>query len=102
MPPGGIRTHDLSRRAAADLRLRPRGYWDRHFLIINIFISTFCALTKNKAVIIERSEFVGIRFMGRKGNYCHFWFRDRKLEVQVQTNYLRVNRRIIFKGTLKK
>jgi len=27
--PGGIRTHDLSRRAAADLRLRPRGHWDR-------------------------------------------------------------------------
>ena len=30
MPPGGIRTHDLSRRAAADLRLRPCGHWDRH------------------------------------------------------------------------
>jgi len=29
MPPGGIRTHNLSRRAAADLRLRPRGNWDR-------------------------------------------------------------------------
>ena len=29
MPPGGIRTHNLSMRAAADLRLRPRGYWDR-------------------------------------------------------------------------
>ena len=28
--PGGIRTHDLSRRAAADVRLRPRGHWDRH------------------------------------------------------------------------
>ena len=27
--PGGIRTHDLSRRAAVDPRLRPRGYWDR-------------------------------------------------------------------------
>ena len=27
--PGGIRTHNLSRRAAADLRLRPRGNWDR-------------------------------------------------------------------------
>jgi hypothetical protein len=26
---GGIGTHNLSRRAAADLRLRPRGYWDR-------------------------------------------------------------------------
>ena len=29
MPHGGIRTHDLSRRAAADLRLRPGGHWDR-------------------------------------------------------------------------
>ena len=27
--PDGIRTHDLSRRAGADLRLRPRGHWDR-------------------------------------------------------------------------
>ena len=26
---GGIRTHVRSRRAAVDLRLRPRGYWDR-------------------------------------------------------------------------
>jgi hypothetical protein len=31
--PGGIRTHDLSRRAAADLRLRPRDHWDRHIYI---------------------------------------------------------------------
>ena len=30
-PPGGIRTHDLSRRGAVDLRLRPRSYWDRQF-----------------------------------------------------------------------
>ena len=29
---GGIRTHDLSRRAAAELRLRPRGRWDRLLL----------------------------------------------------------------------
>jgi len=28
MPPGGIRTHNLSRRAATDSRLRPRGHWD--------------------------------------------------------------------------
>jgi hypothetical protein len=27
--PGGIRTHNLNRREAADLRLRLRGYWDR-------------------------------------------------------------------------
>jgi hypothetical protein len=27
--PGGIRTHDPTKRSAADLRLRPRGHWDR-------------------------------------------------------------------------
>ena len=30
MPPGGIRTHNLSRREPADQRLRLRGQWDRH------------------------------------------------------------------------
>jgi hypothetical protein len=29
MPPV-IRTNDRSRRATVDLRLRPRGHWDRH------------------------------------------------------------------------
>jgi hypothetical protein len=29
MPTGGIRTHDPSKRSAADLCLRPRGRWDR-------------------------------------------------------------------------
>ena len=28
MPPVGTRTHNLSTRAAADLRLRSRGHWD--------------------------------------------------------------------------
>jgi hypothetical protein len=31
--PGGIWTHDPSKRAAADLRLRPRGQWDRDTFI---------------------------------------------------------------------
>ena len=50
MPPGGIRTHDLSRRAAADLRLRPRGRWDRHLtqVIILIILCTFVATCCNK------------------------------------------------------
>jgi hypothetical protein len=34
-PPRGIRTHDPSRRSAADPRLRPRGHWDRRVLEIN-------------------------------------------------------------------
>ena len=33
--PGGIRTHNLSRRAAADLRLSPRGHWDRNKTSLN-------------------------------------------------------------------
>jgi hypothetical protein len=28
--PSGILTRDTSNQAAADLRLRPRGHWDRH------------------------------------------------------------------------
>ena len=37
--PGGIRTHDLSRRGAANLRLRQRGHWDRRPLIIPLTFS---------------------------------------------------------------
>ena len=36
---GGIRTHDLSRRAAVDLRLRPRGHWDRRIQCVHNKIS---------------------------------------------------------------
>jgi hypothetical protein len=32
--PGGIRTHNLSKLAAADRRLRPRGQWDRQRCIL--------------------------------------------------------------------
>jgi hypothetical protein len=42
--PGGIRTHDPSRRSAADLRLRSRGHWDRRNYniprIINLILFT--------------------------------------------------------------
>jgi len=46
MPTGEIRIHNLSRRAAVDLRLRPRGHWDPHtaWLETQIFIS-FCKFT---------------------------------------------------------
>jgi hypothetical protein len=32
---GGIRTHNLSRRATADLCLRPRGHWYRQFWLVD-------------------------------------------------------------------
>jgi hypothetical protein len=34
MPPSGIRTHDPSNKAAADLRLTPRSHWDRLYIYI--------------------------------------------------------------------
>ena len=43
--PGGIRIHNPSKRVAADLRLRPRGHWDRRTYILavgNLFLSTTC------------------------------------------------------------
>jgi hypothetical protein len=36
--PSGIRTRNSSKRAAADLRLRPRGHWDR--LLSYLFLKT--------------------------------------------------------------
>jgi hypothetical protein len=39
--PGGIGTHDRSKRAAVDLRLRPRGHWNRHENIIEDEITAF-------------------------------------------------------------
>jgi hypothetical protein len=51
MPPGGIRTHDLSSQAAADLRLRPRGHWIRH-------VSLMYELNKKIGKVFT-SKFVG-------------------------------------------
>ena len=65
--PGGIRTHNLSRRAAEDLRLRPRSHWDRHFspnTEVNIICITnyrlSCRqLTKNFRLSLSYFDFTG-------------------------------------------
>jgi len=36
--PGGIRTHNLSRRAAAEPCLRPRDNWDRPLLPFTVIL----------------------------------------------------------------
>jgi hypothetical protein len=45
--PGGGRTHDHSTRAAVDLRLRPRGHWDRLILYYRIKLLTLCEININ-------------------------------------------------------
>jgi hypothetical protein len=43
--PGGFRTYNRSRRAAVDIRLTPRGHWERHFEPHdNTQLSTICQL----------------------------------------------------------
>jgi hypothetical protein len=39
--PGGIQTHDPSKRAAANPHLRPRGHWDRQLYFLPMVIHKF-------------------------------------------------------------
>jgi hypothetical protein len=58
--PGGIRAHNLSRRAAVDLRLRLRRHWDRRRnLDYEIFILKklhFWAKVKDNGVVFVTEE----------------------------------------------
>jgi len=57
---GVIRTHDLSRRAAADLRLRPRGHRDRLYFTENIATGMWYTHTKgNMGTLWDQSGHSG-------------------------------------------
>jgi len=72
--PGGIRTHDLSKRATADLRLRPRGYWDRH---IYMYIYIYMPLPKDMCRCIIYTLLTTLTFAS--STFCtHFVFISRK------------------------
>ena len=55
---GGIRTHDLSRRAAVVLHLRPRGHWDRpeRNVTLHKCISTKFAWYKHMVCSLQMSS----------------------------------------------
>ena len=65
---GGIRTHNLSRRAAADLRVRPRGHWDRlrnkytHYFI---WLTTLTAVRVTNDICHRISNMIHYLFMAR-------------------------------------
>jgi len=42
--PGGIRTHNPSKRTAVDLRLRPRDHWDRHIFYLSNWMHNLSVL----------------------------------------------------------
>jgi hypothetical protein len=56
--PGGIQTHDLSRRAAADICLRPRGHWDRH-IVDHTPIYSLLAQTRLQPGPCVKGEIIG-------------------------------------------
>jgi len=54
--PGRIRTHNLSRRTAADLRLRSRCLWDRHNCISCIQKNISCPLQDVETIEVSRKK----------------------------------------------
>ena len=63
--PGGIWTHNLSRQAAKDLRLTPRGHWNRHLFLhevvfcitIIIIIIIIIIITATKYHLMTNSKY---------------------------------------------
>jgi len=56
--PGGIRTHTFSRRPAVDLRLRPRGHWDRLCMIITVLLFSVGNTTSANIPVVLASAIV--------------------------------------------
>ena len=59
--PGGIQTHNLSRRAAEDLRLRQRGHWDRRPCPMDYrnfceYCASRCSLFNCPSMVYGRAE----------------------------------------------
>jgi len=94
--PGGIRTHNLSRRAAADLRLRPRSHWDRQSQELRdqnkmffAFLRFLCKYFRNKAVP-KSKQFIFFearhpRFVGSVTK--NFLFITHTVETKLCLNY---------------
>jgi hypothetical protein len=54
--PGGIRTHNPSKRTAVDPRLRPRGHWDRRICIVGT-LKLFKIMVTVSGVFSRRSQY---------------------------------------------
>jgi hypothetical protein len=53
---GGIRTHNPSKRAAADPRLSPRDHWDRLVLLYLIVMNSILFVIKISVTLEERPQ----------------------------------------------
>jgi hypothetical protein len=53
---GGIGTHTLSRRADADLRLRPCDYWDRQNNLLTSALHNHCSEILRNILVCEKTN----------------------------------------------
>ena len=72
---GGIRTHDCSRRATVDLRLRPRGHWDRQRRKLGLII-----IDLNRLALTNQQQNVGISGSIKYGEFLDYKAREIKLD----------------------
>ena len=71
---GGIRTHDRSRRVAVDLRLRPRGHWDRQSVYRRIKTARTTAKALDLFSYARMLKFHRLCFLLQwMENYFKFW-----------------------------
>jgi hypothetical protein len=68
---GGIRTHESSRRAAVDLRHRPRVHWDRRFFWVVIHIYTVSLVCD--VMICRINEWIFQNWHFRKLRILYWW-----------------------------
>ena len=76
--PDGIRTHNLSRQAAADLHLKPYGHWDRPFSPLHLSYSN----TGNQALWFNS----GCNVSSLLARLLKFYFNLRISSISIDVN----------------
>ena len=78
--PGGIRTHNLSSRAAKDLRLRPRGHWDR------LIYSHYLREIRRQETNMEGDYRWDYRDLNSTGLHVHNRTEETEVDIEMQRN----------------
>ena len=87
--PGGIRTHDLSRRAVADLRLRPRSHRDRHFKNYVVQISCVAEVELINTLNAELNPICYLLALSGAHHFLHFSrIRVKSLTLRLLMSYI--------------
>jgi hypothetical protein len=81
--PGGIRTRNRSKRAAADPRLRPRGHWDRQNWTYSIQTLTVCNFSAKVLGNYGNQVYVVTKISKCGPNVMSKWFHSEHCAITV-------------------